>query len=369
MVEDLINPYNGDWNREVLQNNFLPIDAAAVQMIPLGRMEEDNWAWHLERSGNFSVRSAYRAMLGARQQTNNPASSAGDDRTFWKKLWKMPVPPNVRNFWWRVIRKFIPCRSILKERRIEQISFCEDCGCEETITHSLFDCTWAKLFWHQIRNMLGVKLPRLHPDSWAMDMIDGGMVSDTDAAVILCGCWSVWSERNAKKHGDKGRSIQCSVKWTADVTMDLIISSKEGKKMPTKADDKWRPPEINCIKLNVDASFLADCLQGSTGVGVRDHEGNMGLRNIIVETDALAITKLWNTNNFGRSEIAVVLQETKELSESFQFFVLSYVPRKANELAHLCARQANPHRKRCVWINFIPRFLEACLYKDRNSLS
>ena len=91
------------------------------------------------------------------------------------------------------------------------------------------------------------------------------------------------------------------------------------------ADDVWRPPEINCIKLNVDASFfLADCLQGSTGVGVRDHEGklipaqalwyeheansfvmealairdgvrlagNMGLRNIIIETDALEITKL-----------------------------------------------------------------------------
>lgn len=61
-----------------------------------------------------------------------------------KKLWRFSVQPKVRNYWWRVIKKFVPARAILRDRHIERIGFCEACGREETIYHALFECTWAK---------------------------------------------------------------------------------------------------------------------------------------------------------------------------------------------------------------------------------
>lgn len=39
--------------------------------------------------------------------------------------------------------------------------------------------------------------------------------------------------------------------------------------------------------------------------------GSMGLRNIIVETNAMEISKLGNSSNFERSKIVAVLQEIK----------------------------------------------------------
>ena len=118
------------------------------------------------------------------------------------KLWRLPIPPKVHNFWWRVINKFVPTRGVLCDRHIEKLNFCEACGEKETIFHALFRCTWATIFWAEIRSAVGTKIPDLHPDMWAMDMVDDQLVSSTDRYIILCGAWAVWSERNARMHGD-----------------------------------------------------------------------------------------------------------------------------------------------------------------------
>jgi hypothetical protein len=35
-----------------------------------------------------------------------------------------------------------------------------------------------------------------------MDMVDNKTIKEEDAAMILCGCWLVWMEWNARKHGE-----------------------------------------------------------------------------------------------------------------------------------------------------------------------
>ena len=100
LVEELMNPVTGEWDEEVLETNFVSVDAQAIMRIPNGRLDGDLWGWHLERNGNFSVRSAYRALLVANTTINPVMGSRGSEQVFWKKLWKMRVPPKVRNFWW-----------------------------------------------------------------------------------------------------------------------------------------------------------------------------------------------------------------------------------------------------------------------------
>jgi hypothetical protein len=92
------------------------VDVEAILKIPVGRLDEDVWAWHLERHGNFTVRSAYRALLQANANINPVMGSGQDEQYFWKILWKMKVPPKVWNYWWRVIKGFIPCRAVLERR-------------------------------------------------------------------------------------------------------------------------------------------------------------------------------------------------------------------------------------------------------------
>jgi hypothetical protein len=61
-------------------------------------------------------------------------------------------------------------------------------------------------------------IPTLHLESWAIDLIDN--LKEGEMSIILCGCWSIWNERNSRKHAirtlrkpenpeNKGKSHTC----------------------------------------------------------------------------------------------------------------------------------------------------------------
>jgi hypothetical protein len=174
------------------------------------------------------------------------------------------------------MKQFIPARGVLKSRHIEKLAFCEACGKqEETIQHALFDCTWAKIFWAELRSMAGVKIPILHPSSWAMDLIDGCGLSEEHTSLVLCGCWASWKERNARKHGEGDRSVTDSVRWVMHTTIDLSQVGKEKVERIPKKKECWKAPEEGVIKINTDASFFDTTMSGGTGLVVRDHRGSL----------------------------------------------------------------------------------------------
>jgi hypothetical protein len=84
-------------------------------------------AWHYEKSGVFSVRSAYRLALTRATNMDDLGSSSegGGERKVWRKIWKMPVLPKVRNFIWKMVRNGLPTN----ENRC-YIHIAEDASCE-----------------------------------------------------------------------------------------------------------------------------------------------------------------------------------------------------------------------------------------------
>jgi hypothetical protein len=85
---------------EKLEENFEPVDVEAICNIPIGRFSEDEWAWAYEKSGYFTVRSAYKLLAAPRLQNDNPSTSDVNSTSFWKNLWKWKVPSKVCTFWW-----------------------------------------------------------------------------------------------------------------------------------------------------------------------------------------------------------------------------------------------------------------------------
>lgn len=112
-MEELIDLDSRGWDLQTPEGNFMEPDLSMIARIPIGRFQEDFRAWHPDRLGNFSVKSAYNMLVMLRRDSEPPSSSTGPDKLFWKKLWRLPVPPKVRNFWWRVIKGFVPARSVL----------------------------------------------------------------------------------------------------------------------------------------------------------------------------------------------------------------------------------------------------------------
>jgi hypothetical protein len=55
----------------MLREFLSPLDWEIIENIPLSTMPQDDfWAWHYEKSGIFSVRSAYRMLILKRELTS-----------------------------------------------------------------------------------------------------------------------------------------------------------------------------------------------------------------------------------------------------------------------------------------------------------
>jgi hypothetical protein len=58
-LSDLINPIDGQWDSELIESLFWPIDVHIILQILLTPDRDDLVAWHYNKFGLFTVRSAY----------------------------------------------------------------------------------------------------------------------------------------------------------------------------------------------------------------------------------------------------------------------------------------------------------------------
>jgi hypothetical protein len=121
-VDELINSVDLTWDADLVRSIFWGIDATRILQIPITWGREDCVAWHFNRSGLFSVRSAYHGQwkmkYGAR--LNGASSGGASNIQTWKNLWKLHLPGKIRVFRWRSLHGQVPCKSILANKHVIQ---------------------------------------------------------------------------------------------------------------------------------------------------------------------------------------------------------------------------------------------------------
>jgi hypothetical protein len=193
-------------------------------------MDIDVLVWAFERSGNFSVRSAYRLLMkeeSRKAQERQGVGGMSDYGQWWKVLQKLQIPPKLRIFWWRVINGFLPSKVELQRRHVIQESHCEMCGNPQAnLYHVVVECPWARCFWEEVRVVTWRKLPELHPRTWAKDLV----CSQEEAALFMCGGWSLWNNRNAHNHGRTRWNLSEAARHTAKMVEDLLCLRELGSR-------------------------------------------------------------------------------------------------------------------------------------------
>lgn len=88
------------------------VEAISKIKLPQRPSSDDFLAWQMEKSGVFSVRSAYNLALKLANVENNQATSSMPDgeRHLWSHVWSGMVPPKVNVFAWILARDILPTR-------------------------------------------------------------------------------------------------------------------------------------------------------------------------------------------------------------------------------------------------------------------
>jgi hypothetical protein len=155
LVSELICPTTKTWIVAKLEKFLLPMDRELVQQIPVTTVaQQDFWAWFHEKTGVFSVRSAYRMIMETKHRREGflegrtEASNVGDEEKNWKKLWKVKVPSKLRIFAWRLARSSLPTGELREKRHMATSACCPICNVTtDTWRHSLLECNMAKAVW------------------------------------------------------------------------------------------------------------------------------------------------------------------------------------------------------------------------------
>lgn len=104
-VDWLIDPITKSWREDLVREVFLPFKANNILNIPISlSLSSDERCWALTSDGVFRVKDVYSFALANKDFAS---TSSGPD-PLWAKLWKLKVPPKIREFSWRACWDIVP---------------------------------------------------------------------------------------------------------------------------------------------------------------------------------------------------------------------------------------------------------------------
>ena len=374
-VSQLIIQPTRVWDVAKLNTFFLPMDAQAIQALPIStRAQADFWAWN----GIFTVRSAYRMIVATKATREAWLESSATNSNHqgmqksWTKLWSLHVPAKLKVFLWRLAKQSLPTADTLHRRHIAQSSTCSICGGEDSWRHSLIDCTMARCVWAladegMTEHMSQVQEPAAR--NWLFVMMD---TLPHDQLIRMCvTAWAIWHARRKVIHEGIFQSplsthsfVECFISELGQIPKP----AEKGGRPTVKNHPKWIPSGEGIAKLNVDAGVARNMDAGVVAVvartaagaylgasavvfdGIADPEileamaireglnlaSDLLLRKIHVASDCLNVIKALREKNLGRYNS--VLHEISAMAKSFEEASFVHENRASNTEPHDLAR-------------------------------
>lgn len=145
--------------------------------------EKDKWTF-IWGNSNFSSSKAYKALSGHSQV-----------HPIFKWIWKTSCQAKHKIFFWEVLQDRLSTRNIIRRRGMHLDDF--SCaiyqqGLEETVSHLLFYCPFAKDCWVSLNFSYDDNLhtPQIY-QAWKNQK---QFTFSLD--IFILGCWGIWMARN-----------------------------------------------------------------------------------------------------------------------------------------------------------------------------
>jgi hypothetical protein len=74
--------------------------------------------------------------------------------------------------------------------------------------------------------------------------------------MIIIGMYSLWMQRNRRRHGEQSSPIQAAVQWAIDLAFDLgQVQIQQTSKEVGIAEPRWEKPLSGWVTCNTDGAF------------------------------------------------------------------------------------------------------------------
>jgi ribonuclease HI len=370
------------WDKVKIESLFPQHIAKCILGIPLfDTFEEDKLIWVDSKYGQYSVKSGYNLLLNSTGKYNSSVLE-GD----WNTLWKIHAPPKVKHFLWRVCR-CLPTRTRLQERRVHCPLSCPICSQHiEDDWHIFFSCN-DNVQASQVAGLDNVIAPRLLHHNNVKDVIFEVCAGENQqiAGAVAVLLWSIWNNRNNcvwNEIKETGRSIGFTA-WQVwhDWYTVHHIQQQAGSSQQQHQSLEWQKPDTDWYKCNVDAGFHNAINKTSIGWCLRDCRGSFvlagtmwkdgicsivegesiaileamkvitqkGISNVIFETDSKSTVDAIHALRGGNSEFCSFICHIQNALSCNQNFLVKFIKRQANMVAHTLARAAIAWASRCIF--------------------
>lgn len=165
------------WDKQMILNTVIEQD-----------LDRDVYSWKWELSGQYSVKSAYKALHDQKTNCNINVSE------FWKGIWKIKAPPQVLSLIWRASTYGQPTMTQLRSKHVQVNNTCPVCNKKpESIFHALLQCKVATTCWKIFKRGIRTGEHMKFAEWLELNLIDQSRESK---AKIVTLCWSIWRSRN-----------------------------------------------------------------------------------------------------------------------------------------------------------------------------
>ncbi|KAA3481168.1 reverse transcriptase [Gossypium australe] len=371
-VNQLLETDKCTWNRELLGELFDEGTASRILSIPISAdSEEDILVWKYEGSGEYTVRSGYRALNSILVHSNKYKVEE-DYSEFYKALWFLNIPSKIKIHNWRLVSNMLPHYSNLSKRKLTGELICPLCKeATEDSCHLMWNCNLLRGVWTYFQ----------------IPFLDIGEPSDP------------------QKNFSRNRLIHEGIKFQLQEVLgfirgyiseaDIVRQNLHLQVKPNSAE-LWRPPEVGVIKINFDASYQRKEKLAITAIIARNESGNiLGAETylvkeavdpfvaearaceravlfakarrycrVIVEGDALSVIKCIKRGKKDKSLLRSITQKINHLGQNFQEIFYRYVPRSANGMAHMLAIEGRRSSFSGCWSDNLPESVTMLAEKE-----
>ncbi|XP_062080209.1 uncharacterized protein LOC133784961 [Humulus lupulus] len=354
-----------EWDEDLLQDLLIDRDISIIRNIPIHANEADTWYWKMDRLGHYTVKSAH-LLTQQRERTEVDQEAS----VYWKKLWKLSIPPKVKTFLWQASTDCLPTKCNLQLKGVPVSDLCPFCNtCPESIPHVLLSCSFSQVCW----NILGVQIDPDDPGVFVVQLAK--ILENTHAENLLhipMLCWALWKSRNELIWNQKGAEAPDIVtlarvtleQWknaqdrSFDLSLDrfsfaLVARNQEGGLLEARA---------SCIGGLVEPEF-------AEAIGIREALSWIKDKNwhkVEVESDSLVSIQAIRSPTVLLSYFGRIVHECRQLLLDLIHHEMSikFVKRSANAVAHSLARSTSIISDRVVLGSDIPFELNVVLLND-----